>query len=86
MVLADPKLTQAETDFLESVPDLFKASPDEFDISRLRGAVGIVRCRLSRRPITDRWLQFCIRARRIADLEASSKSPLMIEYQRKTLQ
>ena len=29
--LADPNLTQAEADFLESIPDLFKSSRDEFE-------------------------------------------------------
>ena len=31
-VLADPELTKAEAEFLESVPDLFRASRDEFEI------------------------------------------------------
>jgi hypothetical protein len=29
-VLADPKLTQAEAEFLETVPALFKTTEDEF--------------------------------------------------------
>ena len=29
-VLADPKLTEAEAEFLETVPDLFKTTRDEF--------------------------------------------------------
>ena len=32
-VLADPKLTQAEAEFLETVPDLFKATDDDFLIA-----------------------------------------------------
>ncbi len=31
-VLADPELTKEEAEFLESIPDLFKASRDEFEI------------------------------------------------------
>ena len=30
--LADPNLTQAEAEFLRSVPDLFKASLEDFEI------------------------------------------------------
>jgi hypothetical protein len=29
-ILADPKLTDAEAEFLETVPDVFKATEDEF--------------------------------------------------------
>jgi hypothetical protein len=32
-VLADPKLTQAEAEFLETVPDLFKTTEDDFLIA-----------------------------------------------------
>ena len=44
MVLADPKLTQAEADFLASIPDLFKSSRDEFD-----AAAAIIEKSLERR-------------------------------------
>ena len=40
-VLAD---TQAEADFLESIPDLFKSSPDEFE-----AAAAIIERSLERR-------------------------------------
>ena len=59
MVLADPKLTQAEADFLASIPDLFKSSRDEFDAAAaiieksLERRGWIVRCRLSRPHITN---------------------------------
>ena len=32
-VLADPKLTQVEAEFLETVPDVFKATEDDFLIA-----------------------------------------------------
>ncbi len=31
-VLADPELTEEEAAFLESIPDLFKAGPEDFQI------------------------------------------------------
>jgi hypothetical protein len=32
-ILADPKLTEAEAEFLETVPDVFKATEDDFLIA-----------------------------------------------------
>ena len=52
-VLADPKLTQAEAEFLETVPDLFKTTEDDFLIATEIVEKSLIR-RGSLQPMTIR--------------------------------